>query len=319
MVRSYYQQDDEPGGPARHGNPGEDAEKPGTEPEAAGEHGRHRHSRADADTARQEIDHFECAGVGANAASQYVTDHHEDMERRKDQLSTLPAEYAAAREAALGIRDSVVDDIAAVRTALECHLAEAIRTRFQHAWTRVHRRLDRCAGSPKLCPGPHDCDFPFSADEDTRTLLVHQVHYTDRAELAEQQFDALAGEPADLQQRGTDLGDEVSDLKELAAKEPPAYEAAYAALLAAEYHATTDVILGGIDTANDYEDYLLSCFDCSYKGRNALMRIAGILAARGCRAERRHARCEELRGRIAAEIIAEAHDLEREERNHQPR
>lgn len=311
MVRSYYQQDDEPNRPALHGDTGEDAERSKTEPGPAGERDRHPHGRTDQDVRRAEIDHYECAGVGAKAASQYVTDH--DMEPRKQLLSTLPDAYTAARATVLQACDAAAKDIKAVRESLDCHLDESIRARFRQAWDRVHGRVKRCTGTPRLCPGPHDCEFPFSPDEDTRTLTVHKVHYTERVEQAENQFDALAGEPVALGKRGTDLTKEVDDLKTLSAQEPPAYEAAYAALIAAEYHSAIDVILGGIDTANDYEDYLLSCFDCSRKGRDVLMTIVGILAARACREDKRHARCEDLKAKLAAEIIAEAHDLEREQ------
>lgn len=324
MVRSYYEQDDEPERSSTRSGTGEDAERSERGPDFAGERdsnrreGRqHRHCREDRDSDLEQIDHLHCIGAGGQAESDYINQFEPAMKARDDKLSTLPRSYVTERQTVLETLEKVSVDINAVRESLTCHLNESVRETFQHAWDRVDRRLEHCTGSPKLYPEPHDCEFPVNPGEDIKALAVRKAQYTDRVEAAEKQFDALAEEPDALKKRGTDLITEVTTLKTLNTKEPPDYRAAYAALLVAEYHARIKVIFDGIPSSNAYEDYLRQCLKCSIRGRRALMEIAGQLKVRECRADKRRARCDALKTNLADEITAEVDDLEDEQQEHQ--
>lgn len=328
MARSYYQNGDDPELTARPADPA-DVVHEQVEHEPKREHSTqrperhaHKHCHDERDSELEEIDRLHCRNTGDKAKSAYVDGFETKLVERKGLLATLPGAYTAERATVLGIINpdgkapSVMADLESIRKELTCQLAEATRATFDQAWERVQLRVSRCTGSPRLHPDPRDCEFLVKPGEDTKVLSVHQQQFTERVTTAEAQFDALAREPAELKQRGVDLAKEVTDLKTLAAKEPSEYPAAYAALLVAEHHATQEVILEGVATANTYEYYLRQCLNCSIHGRRALAEIVGELAVRNCRSEKRRSRCQNLLTHLAAEILAEVDDLEDEHQHH---
>lgn len=325
MVRSYFEDDvpDDSAPPARREEEGEEAF--GEQAPAAHERGgsrlgqhQHKHCRDNRDSELENIDRMHCAAEGNKAEAAY-NDRPEvepAMRLRDGKLSTLPGTYAAERLIVQQTTQAVAKDLKAVRDSLACHLDSEVRETFGQAWHRVKARLDRYGGSSKLHPSPSECDFPVKRWEDIKALQAHRAQYTARVEAAESQFDALALEPDKLKQRGLDLTTEVTSLKNLVDKVPADHRAAYAALLVAEYHATSDFLFAGVPSANAYDDYLRQNLACSVRGRRALTEIAGQLQIRECRAAKRRARYEAMKAKLAAEILAEVEDLEDEHQRH---
>ena len=347
MARALYQADDhgEAGRPEdqRAGNP---VDAPREREPGYGKGGgyglkphQHKHCHSKYHDEQDDIDKIKCQAVGDKARSDYISVKAEGEEKslaeamqdRQTILDELPARYAKQRQQTLDLAKTTRTTIASLYKALCDYPDKDTRTLFDEAWQRVLGRVKSCTGTPSWCPPKSDCEFSFNPNDDTQKLTMVRHRFERQVVKAEQQFDEMADEPADLKKRGEDVVKEVNAIKvkidgpatpatpaapaaaagaAAAAEQPPRDdEAIYAALLVAEYHAQDETLLNGIPNAAALEHYLGVNLTCSVHGRRALKTVVGILAERECTKLRKQTRCNALQADLSKELLAEVADL----------
>ncbi|HEU5387304.1 MAG TPA: hypothetical protein VFV73_15500 [Streptosporangiaceae bacterium] len=246
------------------------------------------------------LDPLRCRAEGVKAEADYDEQHKDGPS--PEQYETARLQYGKARHDAVPLVAAARDKLAHVTEQLRCIIDDSETVECLHdAWRDVRRRLEVC--DPQLgCCVDDEGDFDADTDEcGTEIVKARIAEYEHRAQVAEDCFKNLLGEPAALTGRVSKLQAEVDGIEAEAGKTEA--KSLYARALVARRH--LEEIWWGFDHPHDYVDCVCRALRISLRARAALSELTGELAVRTCRQKARHDRCEHLRGKIAEAIIEE--------------
>jgi hypothetical protein len=247
------------------------------------------------------LDDLKCVAEGVKAQADYTTSKQTELDARRTQFDGARAAYSDARASVRDDVRAIRDQLTRIRDQLECQLPEDVLECLRHAWEEVRDRLEYC-GMPVGCCIDDDCEFDDGCENvPTDDLLKRKAEYERRVKAAEDCFDQLIKEPADLKTRVADLKADVEAL----AKDTSDTRKAYARFL--WYWRRLEDIWLGFEHANEYHDCLCQALMCSVKGHGAIAVLVGEIAVRTCRDKAEKDRCDWLKTHVVDEILAHCH------------
>jgi hypothetical protein len=247
------------------------------------------------------LDPLHCRAEGVKEQAAYDEKHKDGPS--PEQYETARLEYGKARHDAAPLVAAVRDKLAHVTEQLRCIIDDSETVEcLDDAWHDVKRRLEVC--DPQLgCCVDDEGDFDADVDEcGTEIVKARIAEYEHRAQVAEDCFKKLLGEPGALTERVSKLQAEVDGIEGEVGKTTDT-KSLYARALVARRH--LEEIWWGYDHPHDYVDCVCRALRISLRARAALSELTGELAVRTCRQKARRDRCEHLREKIAEGIIEE--------------
>ncbi|HJU01630.1 MAG TPA: hypothetical protein VJ966_10540 [Actinomycetes bacterium] len=247
------------------------------------------------------LDDLKCVAQGVKAQADYNAGKQTELDGRRTQFDGARAAYSDARDSVREDVKTIHDQLARIRDQLECQLPEDVLECLRDAWEEVRGRLEYC-GMPVGCCIDDDCDFDDSCENvSSDDLEKRKAEYQRRVKEAEDCFDQLIKEPADLKTRVAALKADVEAL----AKDTSDTRKAYAQYL--WYRRRLNDIWLGFEHANEYHDCLCQALMCSVKGHAAIGVLVGEIAVRTCRDKAQKDRCDWLKAHVVDEILARCH------------
>jgi hypothetical protein len=246
------------------------------------------------------LDDLKCVAEGVKAQADYNESVRAKLEERRTQFNGARDAYSAARAGARDDLRDIRDKLYRVRDHLRRCLPEDVLKCLDDAWEKVRKRLEYC-GMPTGCCIDDDCVFDTSYDDKVPTddLLKRKAEYERRVKAAEDCFELLIKEPAELKDRVAKLKADVEALSKDPNTDP---RASYAKVL--WYLRRLEDIWLGFEDASEYHDCLCQALMCLVKGHQAIGVLVGEIAVRDCRDRWKKARCDWLKAHVWEEILA---------------
>jgi hypothetical protein len=245
------------------------------------------------------LDDLKCVAEGVKAQAAYTAGKQTELDARRKQFDGARTAYSEARAKAEDDVKTIEADLNKLRTQLECQLPDHDLECLKDSWEDVRERLGHCGSMPTGCCIDDDCEFDDSCEDvSTDDLEKRKTEYERRVKAAEECFDQLIKEPADLTKRVADLKKDVEAL----AKETGDTRKAYAKYL--WYWRRLKDIWLGFEDANEYHDCLCQALMCTIKGHTAIAVLVGEIAVRTCRERSEKDRCKWLKEHVVDEILA---------------
>jgi predicted nuclease with TOPRIM domain len=247
------------------------------------------------------LDDLKCVAEGVKAQADYNASKQTELDARRTQFDGARDAYSEARASVREDVKTIRDQLTRIRDQLVCQLPEDVLECLKDAWEEVRERLEYC-GMPTGCCIDDDCEFDDSCENvSTDDLEKRKAEYERRVKAAEECFDQLIKEPADLKERVAKLKADVEAL----AKDTSDVRKSYARFL--WYWRRLEDIWLGFEHASEYHDCLCQALMCSVKGHRAIGVLVGEIAVRACRERSEKARCDWLKTHVVDEILARCH------------